>query len=106
MYFGEIVEKGTRDDIFNPPHYPYTRVLLSSIASLDASKFSDPIGLEGPIPSPHDRSKGCSFHTRCLQKIGEVCENEGPKLEQTSEDRVHSMACYLDECDMNQPIDN
>jgi len=105
MYLGEIVEKGTRDEIFNLPHHPYTRVLLSSIPSLDVSKSSNPIRLEGPIPSPRDRPEGCSFHTRCPQKIGEVCENEDPPLEPRSKEESHTIACHLDECEMNRPMD-
>ncbi len=36
MQHGKVVEKGTRDEFFNPPHPPYTELLLSSVPEMDA----------------------------------------------------------------------
>ena len=36
MQHGKVVEKGTRDEVFNPPHPPYTELLLSSVPEMDA----------------------------------------------------------------------
>ena len=36
MQDGKVVEKGTRDEVFNPPHPPYTELLLSSVPEMDA----------------------------------------------------------------------
>ena len=38
MYLGEIVEVGTRDDVFHLPAHPYTKALLSSVP------VPDPVG--------------------------------------------------------------
>ncbi len=38
MHYGRIVEKGSRDAIFNHPEHIYTKRLLSSIPSIDISK--------------------------------------------------------------------
>ena len=35
MQRGVIVEQGTKDDIFTPPHAPYTELLLSSVPEMD-----------------------------------------------------------------------
>lgn len=35
MQHGKVIEKGTRDDIFSPPHPPYTELLLSSVPEMD-----------------------------------------------------------------------
>jgi ABC-type oligopeptide transport system ATPase subunit len=35
MYLGKIVESGRTESIFNNPHHPYTRALLSAIPVLD-----------------------------------------------------------------------
>lgn len=35
MQKGNIVEQGPKDDIFKPPHHPYTELLLSSLPEMD-----------------------------------------------------------------------
>ena len=39
MYLGELVEIGTRDEIFNNPQHPYTRLLLDSIPNINKKKI-------------------------------------------------------------------
>ena len=52
MYLGQVVEMGTRRDIFEKPGHPYTRKLLSAIPIADPSKRTDFNMLTGEIPSP------------------------------------------------------
>jgi peptide/nickel transport system ATP-binding protein len=107
MYLGEIVEAGTRDEIFQPPYHPYTRALLSSVSPLDPDREHDPIRLEGDVPSMREPPSGCSFHTRCPQKIGEVCETECPSLEEVggkNGDDPHQISCHLDKDGMDTEI--
>ena len=52
MYLGQVVEMGTRQDIFENPGHPYTRKLLSAIPIADPSKRTDFNMLTGEIPSP------------------------------------------------------
>ena len=35
MQHGKVVEKGPKDDMFTPPHHPYTDLLLSSVPEMD-----------------------------------------------------------------------
>jgi peptide/nickel transport system ATP-binding protein len=35
MQYGKVVEKGPKDEIFRPPHEPYTELLLSSVPEMD-----------------------------------------------------------------------
>ena len=35
MNLGEVVEQGSKDEVFNPPHPPYTGLLLSSVPEMD-----------------------------------------------------------------------
>ena len=35
MNLGEVVEQGLKDEVFNPPHPPYTELLLSSVPEMD-----------------------------------------------------------------------
>ena len=96
MYLGELVELGRREDVFAPPYHPYTRALISSIPSTDLDREQTRIHLEGDVPSARDPPSGCSFHTRCPQKIGDVCVQEAPELEQTGSQANHCISCHLD----------
>ena len=106
MYLGEIVEIGSRDTVFEPPYHPYTQALLSSVPSKDPAADADRIHLEGDVPSPRDAPSGCPFHTRCPKKIGDICEDEHPKLEdvESSDDARHAIACHLDESEMAMDV--
>lgn len=107
MYLGELVETGTVDDVFNPPFHPYTRSLLSSIPAIDPQREFKNIELDGDVPSPRDPPSGCSFHTRCPQKIGEICEREDPALETAPQSaRNHCISCHLDDEEMNYQLDS
>jgi peptide/nickel transport system ATP-binding protein len=35
MQLGRVVEQGTKDSVFQPPHDPYTDLLLSSVPEMD-----------------------------------------------------------------------
>ena len=35
MYLGQIIEIGPAEDVFNPPHHPYTEALLSAMPTID-----------------------------------------------------------------------
>jgi len=102
MYLGQKVESGTREQIFKPPHHPYTRALLSNTPSADPDVSEDSILLEGEVPSPRDPPSGCSFHTRCPQKIGDVCEDKSPELKPMEQSGSHCISCHLDNYEMNK----
>lgn len=53
MYMGQIVEMGTRDQIFGDPQHPYTLRLLEAVPIPDPSRKRPPqVRLSGEIPSP------------------------------------------------------
>ena len=66
MYLGKVVEAGSTDDIFEAPHHPYTKALISAKPDLDKANSENAIGLEGLIPDPARPPQGCRFHTRCV----------------------------------------
>ncbi|WP_340101823.1 ABC transporter ATP-binding protein [Salinibaculum salinum] len=103
MYLGEIIETGSTEQIFEPPYHPYTRALLSSIPTLDPHDEKNRIRLEGDVPNARNPPSGCSFHTRCPQKIGDVCETDDPELEDTGGD--HCISCHLSDDEMSDPLD-
>ena len=41
MNLGEVVEQGSKDEVFNPPHPPYTELLLSSVPEMDPDWLSN-----------------------------------------------------------------
>jgi len=103
MYLGEIIETGSTEQIFAPPYHPYTRALLSSIPTLDPFEEKSRIRLEGDVPDARNPPSGCSFHTRCPQKVGEVCESDDPSLEDTG--NGHCVSCHLSDEEMSDPLD-
>lgn len=103
MYLGKIIETGSTTQIFEPPYHPYTRALLSSIPTLDPNDKKTRIHLEGDVPAARDPPDGCSFHTRCPQKIGEVCESDEPGLEESADG--HCISCHLTDEEMSDPLD-
>ncbi len=61
--------RATVDDIFHEPKHPYTRALLRSIPSVNATPRVKLPTISGSIPHPYDRPKGCPFHPRCAEFI-------------------------------------
>lgn len=93
MYLGKIVEQGDRDQIFNQPKHPYTKLLLQSKPKIyqnsqneDKTEF-----IKGELPSPLNPPSGCAFRTRCpyAQKI---CSEKDPEL--FSQD-TRKVACHF-----------
>ena len=52
MYLGQIVEMGSRSDIFENPQHPYTQKLLAAIPVADPGRRTNFSMLSGEIPSP------------------------------------------------------
>lgn len=94
MYLGQIMERGTTDEVFSPPYHPYTEALLSAVPIADPEVEKRRIVLEGNLPSVLNPPKGCPFSTRCPRKIGEICDNERPPIRFDS-DR-HAIACHIE----------
>ena len=78
MYLGSMVETGLTNDVFQQSQHPYTRVLLSSLPSLDPDAPHTGILLEGDPPTPIDPPPGCRFHTRCPFVLDRCPEEEPP----------------------------
>jgi peptide/nickel transport system ATP-binding protein len=90
MYSGQIVEKGTADDVFNHRLHPYTEGLFNSLPNLrERGEELQPI--KGMMPNPMDPIVGCSFAPRC-QYATDRCFHEIPKLQSMSE--THFVACH------------
>lgn len=70
MYLGQIVEMGTRDQIFSNPSHPYTRRLIEAVPTPDPERRRPHFArLEGEIPSP-TRAVGDEPARVALRDIG------------------------------------
>lgn len=84
MYFGEIVELGEADEVFDRPSHPYTKALLSAapVPSPLIERTRQRIVLEGDLPThAGPELTGCSFASRCWMST-DRCLNEAPELEE------------------------
>jgi oligopeptide/dipeptide ABC transporter ATP-binding protein len=103
MYLGQIVEIGSRDELFDNPSHPYTKALLSSVPVPDPSRRDDRrrILLTGDVPSPADPPPGCRFHPRCPEVREELCHDTPPELRDLS--GTQRAACHY--ADAAAPVD-
>jgi oligopeptide/dipeptide ABC transporter ATP-binding protein len=69
MYLGQVVEVGTRAQIFGAPRHPYSRALLGAQLVPDPARRrvdrEPEAALAGEIPRPIDQPKGCYLAGRC-----------------------------------------
>lgn len=93
MYLGQVMEYGSVNDVFAPPYHPYTEALMSAVPIADPDVHQTRIILEGNIPSPQNRPKGCPFATRCPRKVGAICDDTPPPVQVS--DKGHRIACHI-----------
>lgn len=93
MYLGGIVERGSRREIFHNAKHPYTVNLLHAIPHIGKAKSQRLVAIEGQIPSPLDRPRGCRFHTRCLEAMEGRCNVFVPNVTKVRD--YHTVNCFL-----------
>ena len=77
MYAGQIIERGTLEEIFNTARHPYTEGLFNSLPNIaDRKERLKPI--PGLMPDPTKLPKGCAFAPRCPY-ASESCIEEMPE---------------------------
>lgn len=84
MYAGQLVELGSREEIYKNPRHPYTQALLAAVPRLRPAGGG---GMEkrirfipGSPPSLLDPPAGCRFYPRCPYAM-EVCKKDPPEFE-------------------------
>ncbi|WP_028926686.1 ABC transporter ATP-binding protein [Pseudonocardia acaciae] len=90
MYLGRICEIGDSPALFDRPVHPYTRLLVSSIPSIEADGGHTEVG-SGEVPSPVNPPSGCRFRTRCPLAT-QRCAQEVPQMREVIPGRF--AACH------------
>jgi peptide/nickel transport system ATP-binding protein/oligopeptide transport system ATP-binding protein len=90
MYLGEIVEYAPKDELFNSPKHPYTKLLLSSVPSIYKPLEIKNIFKNTEVQTPINLPKGCYFSNRCSYKDN-TCEEIHPNMIDIGDN--HSVRC-------------
>lgn len=91
IYAGEIVESGSRDNIFRNPLHPYTLGLFGSLPKLDDdSKRLSPIN--GLPPDPTNLPDGCKFCPRCPK--ANICKKADIEPKMVEIESGHFVRCH------------
>lgn len=98
IYAGQIMEMADADELFTPPHHPYTEALLSAVPDIHLHVDNKSIRLEGDVPSQIEVPSGCRFHPRCPRFLGEICVNEVPPWQQTQDGKW--ILCHIPVADL------
>ncbi len=94
VYAGEILESGTKEEIFDHPKHPYTKGLFGALPDL-SKKVSRLSPIDGLPPDPTNLPPGCPFAPRC-PKATDECRQGTIALEALNPD--HLCRCiHIDE---------
>ena len=98
IYAGQIVEYGTKEQIFHHPSHPYTVGLFGAIPDMAGDdEWLHPI--EGLPPDPTKPIVGCPFAPRC-KFASDKCFKEAPPTQKTPdghESTCHNMEAVIKE---------
>ncbi|MBB6692010.1 ABC transporter ATP-binding protein [Cohnella xylanilytica] len=92
MYAGQIIETGTKREIFRNPQHPYTKGLLKSLPRLDQSKNEPLVPIHGTPPDLIQPPQGCGFCSRCDYAM-RICQTEVPEFTRLSD--TQQVRCWL-----------
>ena len=91
VYAGEIVEYGSKENIFKNPSHPYTNGLFGALPDL-SKNVSRLTAIGGLPPDSTKMPVGCSFLPRCPHK-SEACRHLGLEMTKLSEN--HQIRCVM-----------
>jgi oligopeptide/dipeptide ABC transporter ATP-binding protein len=92
MYLGRVVEYAEGDALFERPHHPYTKALMSAALPAHPEDVTENIVLSGEMPSPVSPPSGCHFHPRCPQAM-DICREVAPAAIEVG--ASHQVSCHL-----------
>ncbi|NIA70391.1 ATP-binding cassette domain-containing protein [Pelagibius litoralis] len=93
MYLGQIIEIGTKSELYGNPLHPYTNALISAVPSVENLGKADKghVRLRGEPPSPISPPVGCRFAGRCSFAL-DSCKKSAPRLTRIKGE--HMVACH------------
>lgn len=100
MYAGEIIETGTKSEIFKKAVHPYTWALMKSVPSAQSQTEEKLYSLKGTPPDLIAPPKACAFAPRCEYCMG-ICRRLHPVM--AAESESHSAGCWLMHPDAPKP---
>jgi len=92
MYAGQVIERGSVQEIFKNAKHPYTWALLASVPRLDSENKKDLYALQGTPPDLINELNHCPFAARC-EYCMQICKEAMP--EETLVDGTHKVSCWL-----------
>jgi peptide/nickel transport system ATP-binding protein len=81
MYAGNLVELGSKQNIFQAPAHPYTRGLLHAVPDLKTDRSQPLITIEGTVPGLQAMPLGCPFEPRCDFRVPECARSLPPFIQ-------------------------
>jgi peptide/nickel transport system ATP-binding protein len=91
MYAGVLMEEGPRDRVLQPPYHPYTEALLSAVPLVGVRERA-----RTRVRLPPERAglnKGCRFASRCPRRIGNICDEVPPPIQELVPN--HRIVCHI-----------
>lgn len=93
MYLGRFMETGDTESIYKRPLHPYTKMLMSSLLTLNPEKRrANKNIIIGEPPDASNIPEGCRFHPRC-PSCKPICKQEVPQLKKV--DNLRKVACHF-----------
>ncbi len=101
MYAGEIVERGSAQDIFYRSAHPYTLGLRDAMPSTNADRSHRLQPIDGSPPDLFAPPVGCGYFARCPHAM-QICQHERPPLFDVGDD--HASRCWLQHADAHRDV--
>jgi oligopeptide/dipeptide ABC transporter ATP-binding protein len=92
LYAGQVVERGTAEEIFHAPSHPYTLGLQAALPRADEGPRARLVAIEGSPPDLFAPPVGCAYFERCPHAM-RVCEGANPPLWDV--EPAHASRCWL-----------
>lgn len=92
MYAGQVMERGTVEQVVEDPKHPYTHGLLNCLPRI-VSRREKISPIQGLVPDLADLPPGCSFAPRCSSCISECSQVDALPLKKLSDGRL--VRCLL-----------
>ena len=105
MYAGQIVEKGTADEVVLDPLHPYSRGLMGSvIVPEEGMREQQLVAIPGAPPNLKDPPSGCRFAARCKYVIPQCTKMNTIDMQELGNGRAYR--CIFSEEELRKAYQN